>query len=144
MLEILVINVRTANGKVASAKGKPLAKQMHGDPAICDFNYSSVVGMLLYLVDHMHPDITYANNCAARYMVSPRFVYEHALKYVDHYLKADSDKGFIMKPSEKLLKIDSFPDTNFDGMYRHEAMDDPVCVKSRTGYIIVVDNFPIM
>ncbi len=49
-----------------------------------------------------------------------------------------------MKPSEKLLKIDSFPDANFAGMYRHEVMDDPICVKSRTGYVIMVANCPIM
>ncbi len=29
-------------------------------------------------------------------------------------------------------------------MYGHEAMDDPVCVKSRTGYVIMVANCPIM
>ncbi len=29
-------------------------------------------------------------------------------------------------------------------MYRHEAMDDPVCVTSITGYVIVVANCPIM
>ena len=45
-----------------------------------------------------------------------------------------------MKPSEKLLKIDSFLDANFAGMYGHEGMDDPVCVKIRTGYVIMVAN----
>ncbi len=49
-----------------------------------------------------------------------------------------------MKPSEKLLKIDSFPYANFAGMYGHKAMDDPVCVKSQTGCVIVVANCPIM
>ncbi len=29
-------------------------------------------------------------------------------------------------------------------MYGHEAMDDPVCVESRTGYVIMVANCPIM
>ncbi len=38
-----------------------------------------------------------------------------------------------MKPSDKLLKFDSFPDADFDGMYGHEGMDDPVCVKSSFG-----------
>ncbi len=38
-----------------------------------------------------------------------------------------------MKSSENFLKIDSFPDADFAGMHGHEAMDDPVCVKSRTG-----------
>ncbi len=117
---------------------------MHGEPAFGNFNYGSVVGMLLYLAGHTRPDITYAVNCAARYMFCPKLVHEQALKQIGHYLKATADKGLIMKPSEKLLKIDSFPDTDFAGMYRHEAMDDPVCVKSRTGYVIMVANCPIM
>ncbi|KAL7456632.1 hypothetical protein ACHAXS_000388 [Conticribra weissflogii] len=29
-------------------------------------------------------------------------------------------------------------------MDRHEAIDDPVCVKSRTGYVVVVVDSPIM
>ncbi|KAL7460343.1 hypothetical protein ACHAXS_000801 [Conticribra weissflogii] len=48
-----------------------------------------------------------------------------------------------MNPSEKLLKIDSFPDASFTLMYWHEVMDDPICVKSRTGYVIMVANYPI-
>ncbi len=53
-------------------------------------------------------------------------------------------RGLITKPSEKLVKIDSFPNANFSGMYGHEVMDDPVCVKSRTGCMIMVANCPIM
>ncbi len=48
-----------------------------------------------------------------------------------------------MKPSEKLLTIDSLPTADFEGIYGHEALDDPVCVKSRTGYVIMVANCPI-
>ncbi len=49
-----------------------------------------------------------------------------------------------MKLSDKLLIINSFPDTNFAGVFGHEAIDDPVCVKSRNGYVITVSNYPIM
>ncbi len=105
-------------------------------PKAGNFNFSSVVGMLLCLAEHTCSDITHAVNCAARYM--PKLVHKHALKGIGHYMKATSDKLLIMKPSEKLLKIDSFPDANFAQMYVHKAMDDPVCVKSRTGYVITV------
>ena len=120
------------NGKFTPAEGKPLAKHVDGEPASGDFNYSSVVGMLLYLAGHTCPDITYAISCAARYMICPKLVHKQVLKRIGRYLKATADKGLIMKPSEKLLKIDSFPDADFAGMYGHKAMDDPVCVKSRT------------
>ncbi len=48
-----------------------------------------------------------------------------------------------MKPSEKLLKIDSFPDADFAGMYGCEAIYDSVFVENWTGYVIKVPNFPI-
>ncbi len=47
-----------------------------------------------------------------------------------------------MKPCAKLFKIDSFPYTKFAGIYRYEAIDDSICVKSKTGYLII-DYFPL-
>ncbi len=82
-----------------------------------NLNYSSVVGMLLYLAGHICPAITYSVNCAARYILCPKLVHKLALKQIGCYSKAASDKGLVMKPSEKLLKIDSFPDADFAGMY---------------------------
>ncbi len=49
-----------------------------------------------------------------------------------------------MKPSEKLLKMDSFPYADFSEIYEYEERDDPVCVESRTGYVITVPNCSIM
>ncbi len=63
-------------------------------------------------------------------MFCPKLVHKQALKQIGRYLKATANKGLIIKPSEKLLKIDSFPDANFSGMYGHKAMDDPVCDKA--------------
>ncbi|KAL7448319.1 hypothetical protein ACHAXS_000145, partial [Conticribra weissflogii] len=106
MLETFVLNIGTANGKITPAKGKPLAKHTHGEPGSGNFNYISVVGVFFYLAGHTCPDITYAFICAARYMFCPKIVHKDALKRIGHYLKATSDTGLIMKPSEKLLKID--------------------------------------
>ncbi len=93
VLETLGLSVGTANGEFTPAKGEPLAKHVHREPASGDFNYSSVVAMLLYLAGHMHPDITYAVNCAARYMFCPKFMIEQALNQIGCYLKATADKG---------------------------------------------------
>ncbi len=98
----------------------------------------------MYLSKQKLPDITYDISCAARYMVCPRLVYIHALKQIGHNMKATSGIGLIMKPSDKLTKIDSFQDADFAGMYRHEDIDDPVCVKSRTGYVILDADCPFM
>ncbi len=136
VLETLCLNAGSSNGKFATAKGKPLAKHALGEPASGDFNYCSVVGMLLSLAGHTCPDITYAVNCAARYTFCPKLVYKHTLKQIGCNLKATSYKGLIMKPYEKLLKIDSCSDANSAGMYGHGTMDDPVCVKGLVGNVI--------
>ncbi len=100
--------------------------------------------MLFFVAGHTCPDITYDFNSAARYMFYPQLVQEHALKQIGHYLEATSDSGSIMKPSEKILKINSFPDANFAGMKGRKGMDDPVCAKSRTGFVIMVAYCSIM
>ncbi len=92
-LETLGLDVGTANGKFIPAEGKPLAKHMHGEPASSNFNYSSVFGMLLYPPGHKLPNITYAVNCAARYMFCPKLMHKQALKQIGCYLKATTDKG---------------------------------------------------
>jgi hypothetical protein len=35
------------------------------------------------------------------------------------------------------LKVDCFVDADFAGLWPHEDHDDPVCVKSRSGYVIL-------
>ncbi len=42
------------------------------------------------------------------------------------------------------LSIDAYPDAGFAGMYGHEKHCDPVCAKSRTGFVIVFAGVPVM
>ena len=106
------------NGKATPAEGKPLVKDEDGLDAKREFNYSSVVGMLLYLAGHSRPDIAYAVNCTARYMFSAKRSHEEALKRIGRYLKATRDRGLVLNPStDGVLKIDNYPDADFAGMY---------------------------
>ncbi len=52
VLETLGLDIGTSNGKFTPAKRKPLAKHVCREPTSGDFNYSSVVGMFLYLAGH--------------------------------------------------------------------------------------------
>lgn len=83
------------------------------------FSYASVVGMLLYLAEHSHPDIAYAVNCCVRYMLNPCLSHEQALKRIGRYLKATHDRGLILTPNTD-LKTDAFPDAGFAGLYGYE------------------------
>jgi hypothetical protein len=75
-----------AKGKFTLSESKPLVKDVSGDLASGAFSYSSVVGMLLYLSRHTHPDITFAVNCCAHYMFCPKHLHGFALKRIGHYL----------------------------------------------------------
>ena len=65
------------------------------------------------------------------------------MKRIARYLKATRTRGLIFKPSSE-LRIDCFPDADFAGLYGHEKNNDPVCAKSRTGFVINVANCPIL
>jgi hypothetical protein len=144
IIEALGLDDVSVNGKWTPTELKPLVRDEDGEAAHGDFNYSSVVGMLLYLSGHSRPDIAYAINSAARYMFAPKHSHEVALKRLGRYLKATRDKGLILSPSSRTLKIDCFPDADFAGMYGHEKNNDPACVKSRTGYVITVADCPVL
>ena len=143
VIETLGLDIGTTSGKFTPAEAKPLVKDVAGDPALGDFSYSSIVGMLLYLAGHTRPDIAYAVNCCARYMFCSRRSHELALKRIGRYLKATRDRGLVLNPSKE-LKIDCYPDADFAGMYGHEDSSDPSCVKSRTGFVITVANCPVL
>ncbi len=42
------------------------------------------------------------------------------------------------------LTIDAYPDADFAGMYGHEKPTDPVCAKSRSGFVIVFAGVPVI
>ena len=47
-----------------------------------------------------------------------------------------------MKPS-KQLTVDCFVDADFAGQWNVENPEDPLCVKSWTGYVLLVRNCPV-
>ena len=143
VIETLGLDTKMAKSKHTPAEQKPLTRDETGEPWLGDFSYASVVGMLLYLSGHTRPDIAYAVNCCARYMFCPCKSHEIALKRIGRYLKATRDKGLILDPCKE-LRIDSYPDADFAGMYGHEVITDPSCVKSRTGFIITVAHCPVL
>ena len=106
------------------------------------WSYSSVVGMLLCLAANSCPEIAYAVHQCARFTHNPKASHGAAVKRICHYLQGTKTKGLILKPS-KQLTVDCFVDADFAGQWNVENPEDPLCVKSWTGYVLLVGNCPV-
>ena len=58
------------------------------------FNYTSVVGMLLYLSNNTRPDITFAISQVARFTAKSKKSHAQAIKTIVRYLGKPLTKGF--------------------------------------------------
>jgi hypothetical protein len=123
-----------------------LPKDLDGDPPDGTFSYPSVIGMLLYLASNSRPDLTFAVSQCARFSHAPRRSHEEALERIGRYLKKTRDKGLILRPAsfDDTFSIDVYCDADFAGGWGYEDPHDPVCVKSRTGYIIEIMGCPVV
>jgi hypothetical protein len=99
--------------------------------------------MLMYVANNTRPDIAYAVHQCARYTHNPCHLHAIAVKKIIRYLKGTSDKGLIMEPS-KDISLDCYVDADFAGLYGVEDSQNPVSVKSRTGYVLMLANCPLL
>ena len=106
------------------------------------FEYASAVGMLLYLANNTRPDIAFAVHQCARFTHAPRLSHAKALKRIVRYLQGTKDKGLIFAPTNELV-VDCYVDADFAGLWKSEDDQDPVCVKSRTGYVLEFAGCPL-
>jgi Reverse transcriptase (RNA-dependent DNA polymerase) len=140
---VQALNLQGCTPKKTPAALGALPKDENGAPCNETFNYASVVGMLMYLAGHLRPDISFAVHQCARYTHFPKHLHEIALKHIGRYLMGTKDKGLIIRPSNE-LKIDFYVDAAFAGLWGYEDKQDPVCVKSRSGYVLFVGDCPVI
>ena len=80
---------------------------------------------------------------AARFSFAPKRSHELALIRIGQHLKGTLDKGLIMKPmSTDSFKMDVHVDSDFLGSHGQESRVDPDNVKSRIGYVILLNECP--
>ena len=107
------------------------------------FNYASVVGMLLYLSNNTRPDITFAVSQVARFTHNPKKSHASAVKSILRYLSRTSDKGLIVKP-DGTFNLRCHVDADFSGLHGREPESNPASAKSRYGYIITFAGVPLI
>ncbi len=121
---------------------EPLGMDADGSPFQEEWNYAAVVGMLLYLSSNSRPDIQFAVHQCAQFTHGPRNSHAKAIKRICRYLKGTETRGLEFTPTEA-MELDCYVDADFAGLWHYEPEQDPVCVKSRTGYVITLGGCPV-
>lgn len=141
---VTALGLDDANHKLSAAPKKPLGRDLTGSTFSQDFNYASVVGMMMYLCNNSRPDIAFAVSQCARYTHSPTELHGLYLKHIGKYLKGTRDKGLILNPKSSKLDIECYVDADFAGLWNSDDEQDPHCVRSRTGFVILVAGCPVL
>jgi hypothetical protein len=131
------------NSKTTPCNTTPLGADLEGPEPTGRFDYASVVGMLMYLSSNSRPDIQFAVHQCARFTHFPRKSHEDAVLRLCRYLKGTGKQGLIFKP-DKEMRLDCYVDADFAGLYNSEDRQDPVCVKSWTGYCLTLGTCPVL
>ncbi|KAI2499350.1 hypothetical protein MHU86_15132 [Fragilaria crotonensis] len=121
----------------------PVGSDTDGAPFAESWQYRTVIGMLMYLAANTRPDIAFSVHQAARFSHAPRQSHAVAVKRILRYLKATQDKGLIMSPTDD-RRVDCYVDADFAGAFAVENPQDPMSVKSRTGYVIMYRGSPLL
>ena len=139
-----LVKIEDCNAKQTPCSTTPLGTDANGPPHDEAWAYASAVGMLMYLAGNAHPEIAYAVHQCARFTHCPKASHTSAIKHLAKYLKGilDHDLGLILNPSN-ILTLDCYVDADFAGLWNYEDDQDPVCVCSRSGYVMTMGGCPI-
>ncbi len=121
--------VKSANIKKTPAETRQvLHKDVDGPERKQQWQYASVIGMLMYLTG-TRPDILYAVHSCAQFTANPKLIHKQAVKRICRYLKGTADKGIILDPIPS-RGIECYVDAGFAGDYSQANRTEPSSVLS--------------
>ena len=129
--------------KDTPAAREPLGADKDGVPLQEQWSYPAIVGMLLYISSNTRPDIQFAVHQVARFSHDPKQSHGQAVKRIVRYLLGTKDKGIQFVPDLN-AGLDCYVDADFAGLYGYEEEQDPVSVRSRTGFVLTLFGCPII
>ena len=99
----------------------------------------------MYLTGNARPDITFAVHQCARHCHKPKAIHGRYLKQIGRYLQGTKDKGIVLTPlTEETLHLECYADADYAGLWGLKDAQDPHCVKSCTGFLIMINGCPVM
>ena len=134
------------NPDAVPAQETPLGMDQKGAPFDEEWEYATVIGKLMYLVN-TRPDIQFAVHQCARFTHSPKASHAKAVKRICRYLQGTRNLGMVYKPDsidDREIQLDAYVDADFSGLYGIEDSQDPVSSRSRTGFVFLLGSCPVV
>ena len=107
------------------------------------FNYRSVIGSLNFLTNSTWLEVQLVVHQYKQFSANPKLLHNQAVKRVLDYLKSTPNNGLIMEPDPE-KGIEWYLDDNFAVGWNQEEGRYPGSVWSRTSYVIMYANCPII
>ena len=104
-------NIESCNNAKTPAALTPLATDVDGDLFNESWDYTTVVGMLIYLSKNSRPDITYTVNQCDRFTHNPKGSHAIGVKIILRYLRGTKDEGMDLNPIG-FYNVDCYVDTD--------------------------------
>jgi len=130
-------------GKDTPAATNPLGLDKGSKAFSEQWNYPAAVGMLLCLSSNTRPDIQFAVHQVCRFSHSPRRSRGQAVKRIIRYLINTPTQGLLFKPKPE-EGLDCYVDAGFCGLHGYEDGQDPISVKSQTGFVLTLFGCPVL
>ena len=99
--------------------------------------------MLNYLEKTTRPELAFAVHQCARFCEDSKLSHERAVHRIVRYLVGSKDKGLFFKPDAS-AGIQCYVDADFSGNWNKHDAENPAGVLSRSGYVVMYGNCPLV
>ena len=95
----------------------------------------------MYLSSNSRSDIQFSVPRCASFTHNPRKIHSGSVKRICRYLVRTQGQVLTFDHNSD-MKLDFYVDAYFSGLWKHEDGHYPVCVKSRTEYVMTLGGCP--
>lgn len=117
----------------------PTERMMEANNELCTphekTEYNSCIGGLQYLSNNTRPDIAFAVNHLARFLVNPSNEHMQAARQILRYIAKDPDQGITFNRGNNQATLEAYTDADFAA--------DPSTSRSTSGMLIRLSSGPI-
>ena len=131
------VGMLDTNKKITPAATTPLGIGDYGPPFDKPWEHAYFMGMLIYISRNYRTGVQFAVHQCANFTHNPRKIRVEAINNIFCFLVGTQGKGSSFDTNSD-TEMDCYVDTDFSRLFKNEYDQYPVCVKSRTGYVMTI------